>query len=441
MGSVKDLITRTGMQFGYNIPSGLYVPAEKARLGRGPWKVSGRFSVLDLKELIPDVEIQNKSCTLAMETGLYFEALTNSHPDIQTCYLGMLSKDGKVTPAQELLDKGELSDMIVMDLSHSPESYWKKIRRKPFDPKSKPQLEAYRRALRSGRLQNGIGDVESIFRKGFPLGSSTFSKIFKAVGMAEVYESLATYEETVEQLDEIRSMVEENGIHEYPKLEAVLAEASLGHKIPNPGYILANFAYDSTSKFEKAGDRPLTAQEAQVLSGMDPERYAKWSQTWVPKIAEHQINYCHERNILNIDGKLECVVLYGEPRATDFACTIDENRKMIVLERDGIKYAIPTNKEIMRAIFRRESIPIAKARAIEKAGEHGDWQKEFPAIAKDMGIDMQAVTDHAVDLMEYAIAEVANRTFQTTVFDAPPLDSWVDEFLPYASVLEFEKVA
>ncbi|MFH1307656.1 MAG: hypothetical protein ABIH72_02285 [archaeon] len=439
MGSVKDLITRSGKLRNFNIPKGLYIPPLKNKWGQGAWDVSGRFSVLDLKEQIPETEIRNKAEILAMQTAHYFEALLNDYHGITQCYRGMLNHDGNVTTCQNLLDKGELSNIIVMSLSHSPETYWKKIRKQKFDPKSPEQLIEYRRALRSGRLKNGIADVESIFRKGFPLGSSTFKKIFEAVGMKEDYLQLATYDEVVNGLDEVRKRVENQGIQAFPGLEGVLAEAQLD-KIPNPGYILKGIATDSTTKFEKAGDRAISRQEAQHLSGMDPENYAIWAESWVPLIAAHQIAYSEDRGILNIDGKLECVVYYGRPCVTDFANTIDENRTMILYQAESGLWAIPSNKEIQRAIFRAAGVPqaIERSRALAKE-KGGTWQGYFEKACQEFNIDVSAVTEESVRLMEYAAAEIGNRTFQKNIFDAPPLSSWAPEFLPYASKIEYQE--
>ncbi|GAH87179.1 unnamed protein product, partial [marine sediment metagenome] len=185
MGSVKDLIVDDS-------PAGkLYVPPTNDQFGRGAWRVSGRFSVGDLKEQIPESNIKDKAEALTMMTARFFEYLANKHPDIPTCYLGLLDKDGIVTDTQALLDRGQTSNVIVMKLAHLPKTY------------SNGDLKKYREDLESGALQCGVADVESIFRAGFPLGSSTFKRIFKAVGMGSTYEKLATYDETVKALDEI----------------------------------------------------------------------------------------------------------------------------------------------------------------------------------------------------------------------------------------------
>src|SRR3989338_6568833 len=117
MGSVKDLIVGDS-------PAGrLYLPPTTNTFGRGAWDVSGRFSVGDLKKLIPDVEIKDKAEALTMSTGAFFEWLENNHPDIPTCYLGVAGTDGKVTTVRDLLDKGDKTHTIVMSLAHVPETF------------------------------------------------------------------------------------------------------------------------------------------------------------------------------------------------------------------------------------------------------------------------------------------------------------------------------
>ena len=70
MGSVKDLI-REGRG------GSLYREAEPYSLGLGAWGVSGRFSVGDLKKLIPSQEIAQKGPALAMMAGFYWEQAAN----------------------------------------------------------------------------------------------------------------------------------------------------------------------------------------------------------------------------------------------------------------------------------------------------------------------------------------------------------------------------
>ena len=179
MGSVKDSIMDDS-------PAGrLYIPVTTTDFGELAWRVKGTFSVGDLKEQIPDSTIPNKAEALTMTVATFFEYLANRHPDIPTCYLGLVGNDGKLATARDLFDKGETTNIFVTRLAHVPESY------------SDGDLTVYRQALASGELQCGVADVESIFRKGYPLGSSTFQKIFGAVGMEREYLMLATYDESV----------------------------------------------------------------------------------------------------------------------------------------------------------------------------------------------------------------------------------------------------
>lgn len=449
MGSVKDLITDDS-------PAGrLYVPPTARNFGQGAWKVSGRFSVGDLKKLIPDTEIENKAAALTMTAAAFFEHLNGVHPDIPTCYLGVMDINEKVVDTATLLDRGEISDIIVMRLAHVPSTY------------CNGNLREYREALESGRLECGVADVESIFRHGFPLGSSTFEKIFKAVyGDAEGqkrYDALATYEETVRALDGIRDLVHQQGLSKFSELERLLQKSHLGTRIPNPGFVLKDCVFSTTTKFEEAGDRTILDEEAARLSGLDFDGYMDWRDDIFPKLSWAQIKYCKDRGILNIDGKAECVALRRKPVVTDFLCTVDENREMIVVYADptlneeaaggfdparlnpkGARWAIPSNKEIQRAIFRQAgvyaAISEAKIRA-RKAGDESKWKEVMPQVLGERGIDLRGVSEHSCNLMAYAVSEIANRTLGKRIFNSAPLESWVPKFLPYASKIEHQEAA
>ncbi len=424
MGSVKDLDT-TSDKVGR-----FYIPPKIGAFGLGGWVVSGRFSVGDLKDLIPPVEIAQKAEALTMITAAFFEWLAGNDPTIKTCYRGIIDADGRVTDTAALLQRGDTSNVILMDLAHTPRTF------------SGGNLDSYRAAMQSGELLCGVADVESIFRYGFPLGSSTFEKMFKSIGMKEVYDNIATFDKTVEGLDKIRAMVAQQGLGAFSKLESVLQEAGLGTTVPNPGHILGKPVYNSTTKFEATGDRDIvTKEDERKLSGLDDEGYRLWAEVIFPKVALAQIIYCNERGVLNIDGKCEIVAYHKRPVVTDFACTPDENRLMITTEIGGEQWAIPSNKEIQRAIFRREgvyaAIGEAKAQAV-KAGNPDNWRGYIPNILQQRGIDLQAVTEHSCNLMAYAIAEVANRLLSKTVFDTKPLTTWAPEFKPYASKVQMQ---
>jgi phosphoribosylaminoimidazole-succinocarboxamide synthase len=419
MGSVKELIIS-------NSPAGkLYKAPTNNEFGLGAWKVSGRFSVGDLKSLIPDSNIENKAEALTMITANFFEWLANKHPDIPTCYEGILDYDGKITDTQDLMTKGQTSNIIVMKLAHVPDTY------------CKGNLDVYRAALTSGELQCGVADVESIFRNGVPLGSSIIEKIFKAVDMHKEYLMYAKYDETVLGLDIIRKMVAEYGLSNYPSLEKVLSTSGLGTTIPNPGFILNHFVYNTTTKFEESGDRDISEEDAKKLSGLSEEGYRLWADTMFPASSAAQIQYAKERGVLNIDGKGECVAYHRMPIVTDFMCTPDENRLMITVEQNGETWAIPSNKEIQRAIFREEGIYFAIDAAKGIDPEH--WKNYIPDILDSKGIDINAVSKHSCILMGSAISEVANRLLGKTMFDAKPLNSWVNDFMPYASKVEMQK--
>jgi len=423
MGSVKDLI-RDDSKAGK-----LYTPPSVADFGLGAWRVSGRFSVGDLKEQIPECDIANKAEALTMMTAKFFEWLANTHPEIPTCYMGLLDKDGERVDVETLIQRGDTSNIIVMKLAHVPESY------------CGGDLYVYRKAIASGELLCGVADVESIFRCGFPLGSSTFEKITEAVGMKDEYEKAATYDETVALLDRIRAAraaARANG-GTNKKLEGILKRYGLGDTIPNPGFVLKEPVYDSTTKFESAGDRVIVEEEEEIYSGLDKLGYETWTRVMFPRLAQAQVEFCSERNLANMDGKGECVAYRRRPVVTDFACTVDENRLMIVTNVDDIEWAIPSNKEIQRAIFRQAGVYAAISEAKKRAKQDGDvdkWKGYIPQVTQERGIDLIAVTEHSCNLMAYAVAEVGNRILGQRVFDAKPLDLWVREFLPYASKIE-----
>lgn len=432
MGSVKDLIFNEKIADRLNI-SGypinkileLYTPPTLMEFGNGCWYVGGTFSVKDLKEQIPSRTIKNKPEALTLMTGMGFEYIANKHPDINTCYLGILDHDGNVVDVTTLLDRGELSNIIVMKLAHVPETY------------SNGDLKKYREDLANGILQCGVADVESIFRKGFPLGSSTFKKIFEAAGIGEEYANLATYDEVVEGLNKIRDSLKKQ-LGDNSKLENVLKKAGL-NVIPNPGHTLDECVYDSTTKFEIAGDRDITQEEERKFSGLSEEGYRLWTEDYFPRTANAQIQLGKERNIIQIDGKEEVVAYHRMPVVTDFVNNPDENRMMIPVEYEGEKLIIPSNKEIQRAYFKKQSVDIAiieaKNRA-EKAGDINKWKENMGDVFKEMNIDIKAVTEYSCQLMEYAIAEVANRMLGKNIFDAKPLDQWIPQFVPYASRIQ-----
>ena len=447
MGSVKDLVRD-------NSPAGrLYTPPKDATFGLGVWKVSGRFSVGDLKSLIPDVDIKDKAEALTMSTASFFEWIATNHPEIPTCYEGILDKDGRISTVDDFLSRGERSNLIVMKLAHVPETF------------CKGDLQAYRDAISTGRLKCGVADVESIFRHGFPLGSSTLEKIFTEVygkeEGAKLYQTLATYDETVKALDDLRGRVSasssEIGSNPFSGLQKLLKKSQLT-AVPNPGYVLKGIVYNSTSKFEIAGDRDLTPEETRRFSGLDEEGYQQWTEEMFPQLAAAQIEFCRQSGIINIDGKAECVAYGRKPVVTDFACTVDENRLMLevdvpvsgqafVKEMGGRlpikeKWAIPSNKEIQRAIFRQEGIYSAIADAKTRAKQSGNidnWRDYMPQVLADKKIDLKEVTEHSCNLMANAIGEVANRMLGKPIFDAPPISSWAPSFLPYASKVEYQE--
>jgi len=427
MGSVKYLIQD-------NSKAGkLYHPPQQNEFGLGAWQVTGNFSVKDLKEKIPESVIKYKPEALAMTNAAFFEYIAENQPQIRTCYVGLLDPDGKIVDSQTLLKKGQTSSIVIMKLAHTPKSY------------SNGNLAQYRKALISGELGCGVADIESIFRKGLPLGSSIFAKIFESVGLRKEYEKLTTYEEVVKGLDKIRATIQQR-TSDFSELEKILEKYKTGKDsemiLPNPGFILKKITYDSTTKFEESGDRDLTKEEEKKLSGLDYEGYEAWTKSIFPKIVEEQIEFTKERKILNVDGKCECVSFRRKPVVTDFACTVDENRLMVAFIHNCSVWAIPSNKEIQRAIFKQAGVDTAISEAKRRAENTGDinqWKNYIPQVTTEMKIDLKAIAEHSCNLMSYAMAEVANRTLDEGLFDVPPLTSWINDFLLYASKIEYQQ--
>lgn len=422
MGSVKDLIT---IGFG----SGYFLAPAPHKFGEGTWEVSGRFSVGDLKYLIPESNIQDKAEALTMMAGAFFEWLAEHEPAISTTYVGVLDPSGALTDVKTLLEKGEKTHHIVMKLANVPSGHYDTT------------LQEYRKQMLSGEITCGVADVECIFRAGFPLGSSTFEKIFKAVGSEQEYARLATYDETVQALDEIRAHVLNRGLQTFGELEKLLRVSGLGETIPNPGFILKHPVYDSTTKFEEAGDRKIPKEEERVLSFLSEEGYELWNAFLRPTLTRAQIQFCKERGVLNIDGKVEIIAYKGDPVVADFVCTPDENRLMIAVDQEGEQWAFPTNKEIQRAIFRKEGVYLCIADAKQKAqagGKPSEWKTYMSDQLKEHNINLREVSDYSCQLMSSALQEVANRILGKRVFDARPLKSLVSDFLPYASKIEYQ---
>lgn len=411
MGSVKDLIQDDSQAGHYYQAPGLH------NLGLGAWRVSGRFSVADLKGKISPQEIKNKSSLLAMSAARYWEQAAQA--GFQSTYVGMLDRRGRIVDVENVLDHGEFSDIIVMRLAMTPHDFYAKI--------TTDNLAAYHARIAGGHIGAYVADAECIFRFGFPLGSTTFKRIYAAAGMADTYEQRATYEETVAGLDEIRQIP---GILEKPEMAAVLRDVGLDC-IPNPGYTRSVPAIQFNTKFHPGGDKDITYDEAQQAMHLDDLRFTAWLAT-LNLNARHQREFCQDAGVVNIDGKTEAVVVNGFPVFTDFACTPDENRLMLRYTPPGSSRTVlvPTNKEIMRAVFRARGIYAAKETAQR---DHGDaWLDHLGQYVSDATIE--DATQESIWMMEQAISIVGNCLLGREVFEVRPIEEWVEPFLPYASV-------
>ena len=421
MGSVKDPV------IGEGLGADLYVPAKPHDFGAGGWLVSGRFSVGDLKDKIPGREIAEKAYVLTMMTAGYFENAENK--GMESCYLGMIDKDGNVVDTQTLLDRGEKSNLIYMRLANAPASS------NPDD------VRAYHQAIQNGDISVYVADAESIFRAGLPLGSSSFKKIFQMAGRGDIYEKLATYDETTGELEAIREGFKRSRRDEFLELKAYLNQLGL-KDVPNPGQVLSEPVLNFTTKFAISGDEDITESQARERMGLTDEAYEDWKGL-VRKCADDQIAYSQERGIVNIDGKLEGVVAEGRTILTDFANTPDENRLMITHEQDGITYLVPTNKEIQRAIFRArgiyDAIDQSKEHAEKTDGTKDTWRDHLFEFTTQR--TLEDATEESCEMMSDALREVGNRALRTDIFDAKPIDQWVESFLPYASRVQEEVAA
>ncbi len=400
MGSVKDLVVAG---FGSNY----YNVATPQTWGFGVWDVSGRWSVADLKSLLPSYEVKGQAEALAMSTAAYFEAAAGA--GINSCYVGMLDRRGCVVSVDQLLDRGETSHHVAMMLANVP-------RGKGHEPR-----RAYHDAINRGEISIYVADAEAIFRRGLPLGSSTFGKICRAGDVGEEYERAATYDQTVAVLKKVKS--------EGRVLELL---ATLGlTSVPHPGIILPEPVFNYTTKFHPAGDLDMNDDEVLAAFGNNAQTYAK-AQELLGQTARHQQEFCEERGIVNIDGKVEMVVSGQDVLLGDFACTPHENRLMLPYERDGVTYLLPTNKEIARALFRQEGVYAARDEAKLQHGD--DWMnhfyKHFPREK------LEPLAQHASEVMSDALLMVANKMLGREVFSHRRLEDWVDTFLPYASRME-----
>lgn len=416
MGSTKDLV----MDDSY--AGRLYQAPEPHKFGFGAWKVSGRFSVADMKGLIPKSEIPQKHFVLAMTAARYWEAA--AQVGLPSCYVGMLDANGKIVDTQTLLDRGELSDLVVMKLANTPKG------------NSKEDLADYHAAIQSGALTVYVADAESIFRAGFPLGSSSFKKMFELAGRKGEYEHLAMYEETVGGLDQIRKDIAEKGMDHFPDLKTYLTGLGLS-KLPNPGLMMEGAVSNFTTKFAIGGDEDITEEMARLRMGLGEREHAAWKEM-AYRDATHQRAYCKDRGLSNVDGKTEAVVAAGCPLFGDFACTVDENRLMLIyLEKETEEaWLIPSNKEIQRAVFRARGIYAARDRAKERYGD--EWHGHlYEFIDKSV---VEEATRDSINMMASAIGTVGNKLLGANgspIFSAKPIGDWVAPFLPYASKLEY----
>lgn len=412
MGSVKHVITE-------GLGAHLHLDATPNEFGRDAWQVKGTWSAGDLKDKMPDREIEGKSIGLAMMSSQYMEHLENS--GFETCYLGMMDKEGKVVTVDTLLKRGETSDVVVMKTANLPKG------KEPQD------ILDYHTAIQQKDVTVYVADAELIFRTGLPLGSSMFKEMAEALGKKDAYDRVATFEDTVVLLDKMRSMVEQNGLRKFPKLKQILEALGIG-AIPNPGCMLPETRYDYWTKFELQGDEHIDIEEVRKRNGLTHEQM-NHVLALHREISSDQIAFSRSKNELNIDGKIEVVIYHGQPKVTDFANSPDENRNMLRYKIHGIEYMLPTNKEIGRAILREAGMYHAISQAKARAGLDGTierWRDHFGSFIS--WPELMEANERACRLQSGIIQLMTNSRMGVRIFDqAPTLVDIADELIPYAS--------
>jgi hypothetical protein len=334
----------------------------------------------------------------------------------------MLNHAGEIVDVQTLIDRGEVSNRVVMRTAYTPHAIRSRL--------TSAVRAAYHQRISDGDITSYIADAECIFRFGFPLGSSVFKNIAKAAGLGEEYELVATYNETVSLLDEARAVFAYTDGENHNKIWEALKKAGLKH-IPNPGYMIGDPVLNYDTKFHPAGDMPLTLAEVQRDTHLDNLNFLAM-QAMIKRGAIHQRDWCAARDVFDFDGKYELLIVSGFPMFADFACTVDENRLMIRYQAAPTSqvFYVPANKEIQRAIFRADGLYAAKERAISSYGDN--WlahMLEFTTKQKIL-----ETTERSVYLMEQAICTIGNMLIGEDIFPAKPIESWVEQFIPYASV-------
>ena len=389
-------------------------------LGLSAWIVGDNFSVGDFKGLIPPVGIAHKPEVLAMSTAAYWEAAAREDGQMSS-YIGMLNHDGDIVDVQTLIDRGELSNRVVMRTAYTPHAIRPKV--------TTAVRAAYHKRIAMGDITSYIADAECIFRFGFPLGSSVFKNIAKAAGFGDKYELVATYSETVALLDEVR-VVFAGDEEKRAAIMVVLKKAGLNH-VPNPGYMIDYPVLNFDTKFHPAGDMPLTLEEVHRDTHLDALNFLAM-QAMIKRGAMHQRDWCAARNVFDFDGKYELLIVAGFPMFADFTCTVDENRLMIRYQATPASpvFYIPANKEIQRAIFRAEGLYAAKECAILVHGDN--WLAHMLEFTTEKII--RDTAEKSVYMMEQAICTIGNMLIGQDIFPAKPIESWVEPFLPYASI-------
>lgn len=410
IGSVKILLRD-------NSPGGkLYIPPQPHKLGQGVWEMTGNHSVADLKSLIAPSAIAQKPEAMTMMAAAYWEYLASL--GIESAYLGVLDRDGSMTDVGTLLDRGDTTRFMVMSLAMTPHDY-----SADETLTSQARIEFHRR-IDAGEVSVYVADAESIFRFGFPNGSSTYERIAKAAGYGDRYQLVATLDDTIALLDEIRV----SDAADSPEVKKVLDAAGLDF-IPNPGYMIDRPVLNFDMKFNPGGDDPYTFGGAQQAMHLDPTAWDEW-QLKLRRNAVDQWDTCFERGLRNADGKTEAIVVNGIPRFTDIARSIDENRIMLPYLDGQRKLLLPTNKEIARAKYRELGVYAAVAKAKARYGEK--WRDHLLEFIKLEVIEQ--ATAISVELMGYALAKVANMMLGQDRFVEQPIHLWAPEFVPYASL-------
>jgi len=358
MGSVKDLE--------------ILKPAYTNRLGRGNFHFSDRYSVFDWGKM-PD-EIENKGKALAVQAAFNFEEAIRR--GIQTHYIGLVASDGRLTYFPELAERSNGIGTMQIDLS----AVYPPVPVISIDGNGNPTVD-YDYAFfktRRGKLTNYLIPLEIIFRNGLPLGSSVFKRIEKARRIPDDTERSQTLQKIYQSL----------GLTSEPK----------------PGDILPKPVIQCTTKLE-ASDRPLTENEAYLISGLTEKAFAQVAPLAL-KVNDFITEQAERTGIgTHWDGKVEM-------------CFIDEDIGLSIVDVFGTfdedRFGNLISKEFLRKWY-NENQPDWVAACEESKQTGPGWQERCSVQPKNIPTELAT-------LVSQMYMAATNRYTRREIFEAPDLD-------------------